>query len=212
MATLNLYIPHWLKSNTERIWAWVFPWLGLYLSVLLRKNSFNFPAPNRLTLLYVHENIQKSLEFLGGFCLWSPEDRQGSFRTSSGRARQKLADFCLSVRALCRSCLPKPIISILTNVTLQRELCLSDSRLGHGSPFSPLSLSLPSSPPLTFIPFLHQVLSTFLNTSFLASWAWLSLRIVLQDSLLWAGRCKALFLHPAPTRCLHIHREGIPLA
>lgn len=100
----------------------------------------------------------------------------------------------------------------LTNVTLQRELRLSDSRLGHSSPFSTLSLSIPSFPPLTFIPFLHQVLSTFLNTSFLASWAQLSLKIILQDSWLWAQHCKALFLHPAPTRCLHIHREGIHLA
>lgn len=66
-ATLNLYIPHWLKSNAEGIWAWVFPWLGLYLSVLLRKSSdFDFPAPNTLASLYFHENVQKSLEFFSG--------------------------------------------------------------------------------------------------------------------------------------------------
>lgn len=79
-----------------------------------------------------------------------------------------LADFCPSVRALCRTCLRKSIISILTNVTLLDDLCLSDLRFGHGSPFSALSLSslFPTS---NFYPFLHQVLSTFFNTSFLAS-------------------------------------------
>lgn len=50
-ATPNLNIPHGLKSNAEGICTWVCPWLGLYLSVLLRKSSdFDFPSPKRLTV------------------------------------------------------------------------------------------------------------------------------------------------------------------
>lgn len=69
-ATPNLNIPHGLKSNAEGICTWVYPWLGLYLSMRLRKSSdFDFPSPKRLTALYVHKNIQQGLELLAVFCL-----------------------------------------------------------------------------------------------------------------------------------------------
>lgn len=66
-ATLNLNIPHRLKSNTEGIFTCVFPWLTLYLSTLLRKSSdFDFPSPKRLEHCIFRKTFDKVWSFFGG--------------------------------------------------------------------------------------------------------------------------------------------------
>lgn len=93
--TLSPNLPHGLQSSAEGICTWDLPWLGLYLSTWLRKSSdFDFPSPNRLQHCIFTKTFYKAWSFLGGFCLQSPKDHQGSFHISLGRA--SWADFSVS--------------------------------------------------------------------------------------------------------------------